>query len=128
MSTASRTGGAGRGGRGLSRVRSGTSKATEHGHRAKHGHHTAREARLEARVEELRSAVEQSGVRVRRERLMREVGYHVRSGLVRLGDEEILLLDLDLALDAQEELLLDVLGRRGASAPTAKVDKARRRS
>ena len=35
---------------------------------------------MENLIEELRDAAEVIGIRVRRERLLREVGYHVRSG------------------------------------------------
>jgi hypothetical protein len=70
---------------------------------------TAREERLRAVAKELRSAAETVGIRVREERLMREVGYHPHSGLCRLRGEEILLIDHELAPDLQIELLLSAL-------------------
>lgn len=77
---------------------------------------SARAARLAALIAELENAVEAIGIRVRRERLMREVGYHARSGLCRVGDEEILFLDHDLSPDDEIELLAVVLGDRDLSA------------
>lgn len=77
---------------------------------------SARAARLAALIAELENAVEAIGIRVRRERLMREVGYHARSGLCRVGAEEILFLDHDLSPDDEIELLAVVLGDRDLSA------------
>lgn len=58
---------------------------------------------------------ESVGLRVRRERLLREVGYHVRSGLCRLDDQEILLLESELSPDAQVDLLIGALCGRDLS-------------
>ena len=71
--------------------------------------------RLEGLIDELRSAAEAIGIRVRRERLLREVGYHVRSGLCRLEDQEILLVESELAPDVQIDLLLGALSGRDLS-------------
>lgn len=71
--------------------------------------------KLEALIDELRSAAESVGIRVRRERLLREVGYHVRSGLCRLDDQEILLVESELAPDVQVDLLLGALSGRDLS-------------
>lgn len=68
--------------------------------------------RLEGLIDELRSAAEAIGIRVRRERLLREVGYHVRSGLCRLDDQEILLVESELSPDVQIDLLLGALSGR----------------
>jgi hypothetical protein len=76
---------------------------------------SARAARLAALIAELENAVEAVGIRVRRERLMREVGYHARSGLCRVGGEEILFLDHDLGPDDEIDLLAVVLGDRDLS-------------
>ncbi len=72
-------------------------------------------AKLEALIDELRTAAESIGIRVRRERLLREVGYHVRSGLCRLDDQEILLVESELAPDVQVDLLLGALTGRDLS-------------
>jgi hypothetical protein len=77
---------------------------------------SARAARLAALIAELENAAEAVGIRVRRERLMREVGYHARSGLCRVGGEEILFLDHDLSPDDEIELLAVVLADRDISA------------
>ncbi len=77
---------------------------------------SARAARLAALIAELENAAEAVGIRVRRERLMREVGYHARSGLCRVGGEEILFLDHDLSPDDEIELLAVVLADRDLSA------------
>jgi hypothetical protein len=75
----------------------------------------ARSPRLEALTEELRAVAEEVGIRVRQERLLREVGYHTQSGLVRMGNEEILLLDQDLSPEARVDLLVGVLADRDLS-------------
>jgi hypothetical protein len=77
---------------------------------------SARAARLTALIAELENAVEALGIRVRRERLIREVGYHARSGLCRVGGEEILFLDHDLLPDDEIELLAVLLADRDLSA------------
>src|ERR1044071_6861255 len=66
---------------------------------------SARAARLAALIAELENAGEAVGIRVRRERLMREAGYHARSGLCRVDGEEILFVDHDLTPDDEIELL-----------------------
>ncbi|MDG2307929.1 MAG: hypothetical protein P8R42_25405 [Candidatus Binatia bacterium] len=75
----------------------------------------AKEEKLEALIAELRTAAESIGIRVRRERLLREVGYHVRSGLCRVDDQEILLVESELAPDIQVDLLLGALSGRDLS-------------
>ena len=72
----------------------------------------AKDERLEALIDELRTAAEAIGIQVRRERLLREVGYHVRSGLCSLDGQEILLVESDLAQDVQIDLLLGALSGR----------------
>jgi hypothetical protein len=67
-------------------------------------------------IEELRSAAEAVGIRVRRERLLRDVGYQVRSGLCRLDDQELLLLEQGLAADVQVDLLVAALSGRDLEA------------
>ncbi|MBY0277743.1 hypothetical protein K2Z84_20610 [Candidatus Binatia bacterium] len=48
--------------------------------------------------------------------MIREVGYHARSGLCRVGGEEILFLDHDLLPDDEIELLAVLLADRDLSA------------
>jgi hypothetical protein len=63
-------------------------------------------------LEELKAAAERLGLRVREERLLREVGYRVRSGSCRVGEEQIIFLDRDLPVGAQIEILADELAQR----------------
>jgi hypothetical protein len=72
----------------------------------------ARSPRLDALVEELRGIAERLGIRVREEKLLREVGYHTQSGRCRVGEEEILLLDHELSGDLKVDLLTSVLAGR----------------
>lgn len=69
-----------------------------------------------ALLEELKAAAEKLGLRVREERLLREVGYRVRSGTVRLREDEVLLLDRDLPPGAQIDVLADELAPRATEA------------
>ena len=85
-------------------MKRGAARATPRPRRA-----SPREERLRALASELRDAAESVGIRVREERLMREVGYHPHSGLCRLRGEEILLIDWELAPDLQIELLVAAL-------------------
>jgi hypothetical protein len=70
------------------------------------------EAAAAALRDELKAAAEKLGLRVREERLLREVGYHVRSGRCRLGEEQILFLDRTLPAAAQIDVLVDELAGR----------------
>ncbi len=63
-------------------------------------------------LEELKAAAEKLGLRVREERLLREVGYRVRSGSCRLGEDQIILLERDLPISAQIDVLVDELAGR----------------
>jgi hypothetical protein len=73
----------------------------------------AREAAAqEALLEELKAAAEKLGMRIREERLLREVGYRVRSGRCRLRDDEIIFLERGLPASVQLDVLVDELARR----------------
>ena len=78
--------------------------------------------KLEALIRELRDAVESLGIRVRRERLLREVGYHVKSGFCRLDGQEIFLVESDLAPQVQIDLLLSALAERDLSGLSLSED------
>ncbi len=65
-----------------------------------------------ALLEELKAAAEKLGLQVREERLLREVGYRVRSGSCRVGDDEIIFLERGLPATAQIEVLVDELAGR----------------
>jgi hypothetical protein len=69
----------------------------------------------EARLEELIAKAKQRDIEVRTERLLREVGYHARSGRCRLKEQELIILDRDAPLRDQVEFLAEELK---AQAPT----------
>lgn len=72
--------------------------------------------RAETLLRQLREALEAADVKVRHERLLREVGYHPRSGLCRVGEQRVLLIDHELDAEAQMDLCLDTLERVGVRA------------
>ncbi|GIW41687.1 MAG: hypothetical protein KatS3mg076_2264 [Candidatus Binatia bacterium] len=51
------------------------------------------------------------GLEVRQEKLLREVGYRVRSGACRVRETRLVLLDRDLDVEGRIEVLVDVLSR-----------------
>ncbi len=63
-------------------------------------------------LDELKAAAERLGLQVREERLLREVGYRVRSGACRLRQDEIIFLERGLPAGAQIEVLVDELAGR----------------
>ncbi|MCS6925172.1 MAG: hypothetical protein NZ578_04630 [Candidatus Binatia bacterium] len=54
---------------------------------------------------------EQLGIRVREEKLFREVGYRVRGGGCRVHGQDLVFLDRDLPLAERIEIMLDELTR-----------------
>ena len=86
---------------------------------------SAQEERLQNLVGELREVAESIGIRVRSERLKREVGYSVRSGLCRVEGEEVLLLESDLSPDIQVDLLVGLLATRDLSLVELSPDTRR---
>ena len=71
-----------------------------------------REAAQLALLEELKVAAEKLGLQIREERLLREVGYRVRSGHCRLRADEIIFLERGLPVQAQIDVLVDELAHR----------------
>jgi len=63
-------------------------------------------------LQELKSLAGHLGIRVREEKLLREVGYQVRGGSCRVHGQEMVFLDRDLPLSDRVEILLDELSRR----------------
>ena len=63
-------------------------------------------------LEELKNAATRLGFDVREEKLLREVGYRVRSGSCRLRDARVILLDRGLPVSAQIDILVDELAGR----------------
>lgn len=91
-----------------------------------------REAAHQGLLDELKAAAEKLGLRVREERLLREVGYRVRSGRCRLRTDEIIFLERGLPLEAQIDVLVDELAQRSlddvylSPAARALVERAAR--
>jgi len=71
-----------------------------------------REATQQALLDELKAVAEKLGLRVREERLLRDVGYRVRSGRCRLREDEIIFLERGLPPQAHVEVLVDELAHR----------------
>ena len=61
---------------------------------------------------ELKGVAEQLGIRVREEKLLREVGYRVRGGGCRVHDQDIVFLDRERPLVERIDVLLDELSQR----------------
>ena len=68
--------------------------------------------RSEELCDELKNLAERLGVRVREEVLLREVGYHPRSGMCRVRGEEVLFVDRSLSTADRVAVLTDELRRR----------------
>jgi hypothetical protein len=65
-----------------------------------------------ALLEELKAAATRLGFEVREEKLLREIGYRVRSGSCRVRETQVILLDRDLPPSAQIDVLVEELARR----------------
>jgi len=68
--------------------------------------------RQEVLLEELIAKAKQRNIEVRTERLLREVGYHARSGRCRLKEQELIILDRDAPVRDQVEFLAEVLSEQ----------------
>ena len=55
----------------------------------------AEESRIERVLDELAEAAERFGLKVRRERILREVGYRARGGACRLREKDLVIIDRD---------------------------------
>jgi hypothetical protein len=69
-------------------------------------------ARLAALLDEMVEAAERCGLEVRRERLMREVGYRARGGSCRFRERNLVILDSAQPEGEQLEVLVDALRER----------------
>jgi len=67
-------------------------------------------------LERLKEIAAASGLEVREERLLREVGYSVRSGVCRVSDQEVLLLDRNATPAERIEALCALLQGRDLDA------------
>ncbi len=81
--------------------------------------------RLERAVEELVEAAKCLGLKVRRERLLREIGYRARGGLCRLREENLVIIDRDQSPHEQIEILAEAL--RGRDLDSVYLSPAVRR-
>lgn len=68
--------------------------------------------REESLLDELKKVAAGMGFEVRQEKLLREVGYRVRSGSCRLRASNVILLDRSLPAAAQIDILVDELSGR----------------
>jgi hypothetical protein len=69
-------------------------------------------ARISGLVDELAEAAARLGIEVRRERLLREVGYRARGGACRLREKNLVILDSAQSPAEQLEVLIDALRAR----------------
>ena len=67
-------------------------------------------------VDELIEAAGRCGLEVRREKILREVGYRARGGACRLHEKNLLILDRDLPPADQLEILAEALRDRDLEA------------
>jgi hypothetical protein len=73
-------------------------------------------SRTERVLDELIEAAERVGVKVRRERIMREVGYRARGGACRLRDDDLVIIDRDQPPHEQLEIVAEALKGRDLEA------------
>jgi hypothetical protein len=71
-----------------------------------------KESRMLRLVDELCEAAERVGLVVRREKILREIGYRVRGGACRLREKNLVIIDRDMAPAEQLEVLADALRSR----------------
>jgi hypothetical protein len=70
------------------------------------------ESRLLALVDELAEAAARVGLEVRREKILREIGYRARGGACRLRDKNLVILDREQPAHEQLEVLAEALRAR----------------
>ncbi len=63
-------------------------------------------------LEELKAVAAKLGMKVREEKLLREVGYRVRSGRCRVGEDQVIFLDRNAPAESQIDVLIDELVTR----------------
>ena len=81
--------------------------------------------RDEALCEELKEVARRLGVQIREETLLREVGYHVRSGTCRVRGEAVIFLERSLPAAERVQVLVD--GLAGRDVETLYLSPALRR-
>jgi hypothetical protein len=75
-----------------------------------------RESRLQKLVDELAEAAVRTGLEVRRERLLREVGYRARGGACRLRQKDLVIIDPNQPPGEQLDVLIEALRSRDHEA------------
>ncbi len=70
---------------------------------------TLRKAQIRDLLEELKAVAERCGYWVREEKLLRDVGYRVRSGGCRLRERRLILLDREAPVQVQLDALVEIL-------------------
>jgi hypothetical protein len=81
--------------------------------------------RLSRLVDELMEAAKRLGFEVRRERILREVGYRARGGACRLREKYLIIIDRDQPPAEQVEVLVEAL--RGRDLESLYLSPAARR-
>ncbi len=71
-----------------------------------------KESRVLKLIDELCEAAERVGLVVRREKILREVGYRARGGACRLREKDLVIIDRDQAPAEQLEILAEALRER----------------
>ncbi len=72
----------------------------------------SREARILKIVDELAEAAVRVGLEVRREKILREIGYRARGGKCRLRERDLIILDREQPAAEQLEVLTAALSSR----------------
>src|SRR5258705_10876483 len=73
-------------------------------------------------LQELIAAAGRMNIEVRTEKLLREVGYHARSGGCSLKGQRIIIMDRDAPLRDQIEFLTEELAAQAAAAESATME------
>jgi hypothetical protein len=71
-----------------------------------------RGTRLLRLVDELVEAAKRLGLEVRREKILREVGYRARGGACRLREKDLIILDREMPPAEQVEIIAEALRER----------------
>ena len=71
-----------------------------------------KESRVLKLIDELCEAAQRVGLVVRREKILREVGYRARGGACRLREKDLIIIDRDQAPADQLEILAEALRAR----------------
>jgi hypothetical protein len=75
-----------------------------------------KESRLMAVVDELVEAAKRVGLEVRREKILREIGYRARGGACRVRDRNLVIIDREQPAHEQLEVLAEALRARDFDA------------